>query len=165
MLALSFAEHIQLTEDYYAPGSLGNFNLQVTLQVENQLPYDVTPEILLVTMNSGLWVNERGTSAQYTGVLTKSDVLECSAQEPVFKSSVKRMIGGGWLDSLKSIAGKLLPHLLKASKEELGKHSHPVAQMAHKALGFAGYGASGGGASGGGASAGQRMKLADRLAN
>lgn len=125
----------------------------------------MTPEILLVTMQSGIWVNERGTSAQYLGILTKSDVLEASSQEPMFKSSVKRMIGGGFLDSLKSVASKLLPHLLKMGKEELGKHSHPVAKLAHQALGYAGYGSSGAGLSGGGASAGARMKLADRLAN
>jgi hypothetical protein len=62
----------------------------------------------------------------------------------------------------------MLPHLLKHGKEELGKSSHPVAKLAHSALGAMGYGSSGGGASGGGssgggASGGARMKLADRL--
>jgi hypothetical protein len=118
-------------------------------------------------MNSGLFVNERGTSSTYTGILTKQDVLEASAQEPMYQSSVKRMVGGGFLDSLKSVAGKVLPHLLKAGKEELGKSGHPVAKMAHSAMGAMGYGASGGGVSGGamgcGSSGGARMKLADRL--
>ena len=35
MVVLNFAEVIQLTEDYYAPGSLGSFNLQVTVNVAN----------------------------------------------------------------------------------------------------------------------------------
>ena len=30
MLVLNFAEVIQLTEEYYAPGSLGTFNLQLS---------------------------------------------------------------------------------------------------------------------------------------
>ena len=114
-------------------------------------------------MNSGLFVNERGTSSTYTAILTKQDVLECSAQEPMFQSSVKRMVGGGFLDSLKSVAGKILPHLLKAGKEELGKSDHPMAKLAHGAMGAMGYGASGGGSSGGGSSGGARMRLADRL--
>jgi hypothetical protein len=35
LLVLNVGEIIQLTEEYYAPGSLGTFNLQVTLQVQN----------------------------------------------------------------------------------------------------------------------------------
>jgi hypothetical protein len=76
------------------------------------------------------------------------------------------MVGGGFLDSLKSVAGHVLPHVLKMGKEHLGKMDHPVAKGVASALGAMGYGASGGamgcGVSGGGASGG-RMKLADRL--
>ena len=35
ILVLNFGEIIQLTEEYYGPGSLGTFNLQVTLQLQN----------------------------------------------------------------------------------------------------------------------------------
>ena len=35
LLVLNLGEIIQLTEEYYAPGSLGTFNLQVTVQVQN----------------------------------------------------------------------------------------------------------------------------------
>jgi len=167
LLILEFGKDIQLTEDYYSAGSLGNFNLQINLTVANQFPYAITPEIVLITMNSGLFVNERGTSSTYTGILTKQDVLEASAQQAVFQSSVKRMVGGGFLDSLKSVAGHVLPHLLKHGKEHLGKMDHPVAKGISSALGAMGYGSSGGGVSGGGSSgggvSGGRMKLADRL--
>jgi hypothetical protein len=163
LLVLEFGKDIQLTEDYYSAGSLGNFNLQITIRCYNQFSYSITPEIVLITMNSGLFVNERGTSSTYTGILTKADVLSASAQEPYFQSSVKRMVGGGFLDSIKSVAGRVLPHLLKHGKEELGKSDHPMAKMAHSALGAMGYGSSGGGPSGGGPSGGARMKLADRL--
>ncbi len=93
-------------------------------------------------------------ASTYTGILTKADVLEASAQEPVFQSSVKRMVGGGFLDSLKTVAGKVMPHVMK----HVAKMDHPVGKMAQAM----GYGASGGGSSGGGVSGG-RMKLADRL--
>ena len=162
LLVLEFGKDIQLTEDYYSAGSLGNFNLQLTIQCYNQFSYEIVPEIVLITMNSGLFVNERGTSSTYTGILTKADVLSASAQEPYFQSSVKRMVGGGFLDSIKSVAGRVLPHLLKHGKAELAKSDHPMAKMANQALGAMGYGSSGGGPSGGGPSGG-RMKLADRL--
>ena len=160
LLMLEFGKDIQLTEDYYSAGSLGNFNLQINITCFNQFSYSITPEIVVIAMNSGLFVNERGTSSTYTGILTKADVLSASAQEPYFMSSVKRMVGGGFLDSLKSVAGKVLPHLLKAGKEELGKSDHPIAKLAHGALGAMGYGGQSGG---GGSSGGARMKLADRL--
>jgi hypothetical protein len=144
----------------------GNFNLQIQLQVYNQFSYAITPEICLITMNSGIFVNERGTSSTYTGILTKQDVLEASAQEPLFQSSVKRLVGGGFMDSMKSLIRHamphVLPHALKYGKEQLSKSSHPGAKMAHDAMQMAGLGASGGGPSGGGPSGG-RSKLAERL--
>ena len=36
ILVLNFAEVIQLTEEYYAPGSLGSFNLQRQVTVQNK---------------------------------------------------------------------------------------------------------------------------------
>ena len=73
------------------------------------------------------------------------------------------MVGGGFLDSLKSVAGKILPHLLKHGKDELAKSGHPVAKGVANVMGAMGYGASGGGDMGCGSSGGARMKLADRL--
>ena len=35
ILVLNFAEVIQLTEELYAPGSLGSFNLQLQVTVQN----------------------------------------------------------------------------------------------------------------------------------
>ncbi|MFM7985189.1 MAG: major capsid protein V20 domain-containing protein, partial [Candidatus Fonsibacter sp.] len=39
ILILNFAEVIQLTEELYAPGSLGSFNLQLQVTVENNHNY------------------------------------------------------------------------------------------------------------------------------
>jgi hypothetical protein len=44
-------------------GSLGNFNLQFTLQVENNSDDAIVPEICLVTMQSGILVSERGQTS------------------------------------------------------------------------------------------------------
>ncbi|MFM7986144.1 MAG: major capsid protein V20 domain-containing protein, partial [Candidatus Fonsibacter sp.] len=40
ILVLNFAEVIQLTEEFYAPGSLGSFNLQLQVTVENNQNFD-----------------------------------------------------------------------------------------------------------------------------
>ena len=65
ILVLNFAEVIQLTEEYYAPGSLGSFNLQLTAIVQNNTnsKWDAgSYELVIMPMNCGVFVNEKGTS-------------------------------------------------------------------------------------------------------
>ena len=110
-LVLEFGKDIQLTEDFYAPGSLGNFNLQVNMTVLNNNPWAIAEnqlEAVLITMNSGVFVCERGTSSTYTGILTKQDVLEASQQEHYTHDDVARMVGGGFFGALKSAASNLV---------------------------------------------------------
>ncbi|MFM7981891.1 MAG: major capsid protein V20 domain-containing protein, partial [Candidatus Fonsibacter sp.] len=73
------------TEEFYAPGSLGSFNLQLQVTVENN--QNVTwlgseYELVIMVMNSGVFVNERGTSSTFIGLLTKQDVLDALQQQP-----------------------------------------------------------------------------------
>ncbi|QIG59393.1 putative major capsid protein [Dishui Lake virophage 6] len=122
-LMLDMGRHIQITEDYYAAGSLGNFNLQFSLEVSNytEVPFNnVAPasatmpiEMVLITLNSGLFVCEKGQSATYTGILTKDDVLTASQQTPHSSGDVERLVGGGLLDKLGSMASAVAPSLLK----------------------------------------------------
>lgn len=155
-LVLDFAKDIPLSEPYYAPSSLGQFQLQFDLDVKNQTgaaladPY----ELVIITMNSGLFVCERGTSATYTAILTKQDVLDASESAPrVAHSDMRRMVGGGMFGDLlsmgKAMAMKHAPKLASAGKHLLAGIDHPAAQIASKALGMAGFGASGGGVVGG----------------
>ena len=144
LLVLDMARHLQLTESFYAPGSLGNFNIQFNVNVTNNSNDAVTPELVLITMNSGVFICERGTSQTYTGILTKQDVMETSQQEPYKRSDVMRMMGGGFLDTLKSLASSLLPKLPSVAKSVLSNVPHPMAQAVSSGLGAMGYGASGG---------------------
>jgi hypothetical protein len=139
VLVLEFGKDIQITEDFYSAGSLGNFNLQVNVTATNQTGASVTPEVVIITMNSGVFVNERGTSSTYTGILTKQDVLDASAQEPYGRAEVQRMVGGGFLDTLKSVAGKLLPKLPGLAKGILSQMEHPAAKKGAQVLGALGY--------------------------
>jgi len=108
ILVLNFAEVIQLTEEYYAPGSLGSFNLQLTVQAQNN-HYEEWPdksyELVIIPMNTGVFVNERGTSSTFLSLLTKQDVLDALQQQPYCNYEIRRMVGGGFLDGLKSALG------------------------------------------------------------
>lgn len=135
----------KVTEDYYAPGSLGSFSLQITLsQVANQTSYAGSPEICLVTFSSGCIVNDRGVTNSYLGLLSKSDVLEASSMEPYSGKDVERMIGGGWLDKILTIGKKALPHLAPLARKALESSDNPYAKKAASAMKSVGLGMSGG---------------------
>lgn len=141
-LCLEFGKDIQITEDFYAPGSLGNFNLQVLIDVVN---YDSVAyaagalEMVIITMNSGVFCCERGTSSSFLGILTKADVLDTSSQEAYTASDVERLVGGGFLDSLKSVAGMIGPKALPVAKALLGAVDNPYAKTGADILGSLGY--------------------------
>ena len=61
MRVINFAEAAQLTEDYYAPGSSGSFNLQIAVKVVNHQTEDWPAgqrEMIVVPLSSGVFVNE-----------------------------------------------------------------------------------------------------------
>jgi len=163
-LMLDMGRHIQITEDYYASGSLGNFNLQFSIDVENHIEAPTTSggaasttmpiELVLITLNSGLFVCEKGQSATYTGILTKDDVLSAAQQTPHSTGDVERMVGGGLLDKLGSFASAVAPHALPMVKNLLSGSDNKFAKLGAAGLGALGYGATGGG---------RRKAMEDRL--
>lgn len=143
VLCLEMGNHIEL-DDVFSAGSIGQFQLQFQLDIENYSneAYAANDlEICLITMNSGVFVLERGTSQTYTAILSRSDVLSAKSQPGMAHSDVKRLVGGGWDDIMKTI---------KNVAGVVGQ----VAPLASQALGAFGYGSSGAGTSGGGTSGG-----------
>lgn len=98
ILCLEFGKDIELKDDYYAPGSLGNFQLQFNLTVLNNTGAALDTasyQMMIVVQNSGVFSLERGVSSSYLGILTKSDVLEASRTKAVPYSEAIRQVGGG----------------------------------------------------------------------
>ena len=142
ILVLSFAEVIQLTEEYYAPGSLGSVNLQMAVTVQNNQYTDWAEnsyELIIMPMNTGVFVNERGTSSTFLSLLTKQDVLDALQQQPYSNSEIRRMVGGGFLDSLKSALG-WVKGKLPAVRGVLENIPNPYAQTGANVLKTMGYG-------------------------
>ena len=52
-------------------------------------------------MNSG----ERGASSTFLSLLTKQDALDSLRQTPYSNFQIKRMVGGGCMDSMRSALG------------------------------------------------------------
>ena len=112
-----------ISQDYYAPMSIGQFLLQINVAVDNSTGADFTPEILVVCQSSGVFVTEAGVSNTHLNILDKQSVLDSSSTEGVTESHLKRMVGGGWLDSLKSIgsiAGPIMRSIPFAPVQAVG---------------------------------------------
>jgi hypothetical protein len=83
---------------YLSASSLGQYQFQFNLRVKNQFDFTIVqPEICIITMNSGIFATQQGTSQIFTGILTKEQVLRTKEQNPVPQlDSVeyKRLVGG-----------------------------------------------------------------------
>ena len=127
MLVLDFASVIQLTDEYYAPSSLGTFNLQVQLGVTNNQT-DTWPansyEFIIIPMNSGVFVNERGTSSTFLSLLTKQDVLQALEQPAYTNFEAHRIVGGrSCMENLRSGL-----HWLRGKVNEYAPHAKHLLQ-------------------------------------
>jgi hypothetical protein len=80
-----------------------------------------------------VFVNEKGTSSTFLSLLTKQDVLDALGQQPYANYEVHRMVGGGFLDSLRSSLGWITSKLPMV-KQALGSIPHPYAQTGAKVL-------------------------------
>jgi hypothetical protein len=81
---------------YLSASSLGQYNLYFNINVTNQYTSTISnPEIVVVTINSGIFTTQLGTSIINTGILTKEDVLRTKEQSPAMDTTdFRRMIGG-----------------------------------------------------------------------
>ena len=137
---------------YLSSSSLGQYQFQFNLTVRNNYPYAVVPELCIVTVNSGLFATQQGTSQIFTGILTKEQVLQTKAQNPVphlDSQEYQRLVGGKFGNMGMSNVMKMVRHYRKNKKGEMG--------------GAISGGASSGGAISGGVPSGGRHRLAKHL--
>ncbi|MFM7984114.1 MAG: hypothetical protein ACKPKO_32795, partial [Candidatus Fonsibacter sp.] len=50
-------------------------------------------EMVIMKLNAGVFVNERGTSSTFLSLLTKQDVLDALQQQPYSNFEVRRLVG------------------------------------------------------------------------
>ena len=98
ILVLNPAKDLSLP-DYLSSGSLGSFNFQFTLNVSNYHVFTTafTPEIVVIAVNSGIFTTIAGSSNIFTGLLTKSMVLDTKkegAESPINSVQYERLAGG-----------------------------------------------------------------------
>lgn len=85
---------------YLSNGSVGSYNIQFKVDVINNTTDNFIPELVLITANSGIMVNQDGETDIYTGLLTKELVVNSSVkQEGIPSASYNRLVGGGVIDN------------------------------------------------------------------
>lgn len=95
LLVLDMAKDVQLSDDFLAPGSIGQYSLSLQIRFKNPFSYNITaPVCTIMTLNSGLWVVDRGQSSSFSGILTKALVLDASQKESVPREMGERIVGG-----------------------------------------------------------------------
>jgi len=84
--------------DYISSGSAGQYNFQFNIGVTNQNSANIAPEIVTICCNSGIIVTNQGSTTTYTGMLTKSMVLDAKSTKGISTGVNERLIGGKLLN-------------------------------------------------------------------
>jgi hypothetical protein len=146
---------------YLSSSSLGQYQFQFNLTVTNQFPYAIQqPEICIITMNSGIFVTQQGTSQIYTGILTKEQVLSTKEKNPVphlASNEYKRLVGG-------KLSNRGMGSLMKMVREMPRLHHQLHAQAEGSGSGGSSGGSSGGMAGGAISGKGKGSKSLSKLA-
>lgn len=145
--------------DYLSSSSLGQYQLQFNLRVRNQFGYSIVPELCIITVNSGIFATQQGTSQIFTGILTKQMVLTTKEQNPIphlESDEYKRLVGGKMINRGMSGLYNFVKHRRKIGNKG---EADPMAG-GHSSGGHS----SGGHSSGGASSGGAMRRLAKHLA-
>lgn len=159
-LVLKFGRDIAL-QSGQAPSLVGNFTLQLSLQVTNPTGIATTGQMVIITANSGFFESIRGSSRIIKGVLSEQDIISA----PPTDTPMERVVGGFSFSSLANVLSKAKSFYEKTKPiVSAVKGALPEEGMMGKvkgALGAVGYGVSAGAPSGGARRG--KMSLAERL--
>ena len=166
-LVLAFGEDITLQAGQ-APSLVGNFTLQLSLQVKNNYAFEVIPQMYIVTVNSGFFESIRGSSRIIKGVLSEQAIISAPMAGMGGRTEMARLVGAGFMSKLGNALSKA-KEIYQATKPAVSalRSALPEGQV-KSALGMAGYGMEGmgmgaGTGAGTGAARASKKSLAARL--
>lgn len=98
VLVLDPAYDLSLQGPYLSDGSLGAFQVQMTLTLKNTYTAPVAPEIVVITANSGVLTTVAGNSSLYSGLVNMQVAMETIQKDGSRAVSMDgeddRLIGG-----------------------------------------------------------------------
>lgn len=165
-LVLRFGKDIPLQASQ-APGVIGNYTLQYNVDINNATTQPVVGYTLYtLTVNSGFFETQAGSSRIIKGPLTESDVINATAgTDALTRTQLERMVGGSWWSKLGTALNKakdiLMNPAVRQAVKTIGKETplKGVIEMAERS----GYGMAGGAMAGGAMTGGRRKGNLNRL--
>jgi len=95
VLVIDPSQHFNLPS-YLTSSVLGQFQFQFQVSVVNPYDYSITPELVIICENSGIFSTMAGTSSIETGLLTKDMVLSAkSGSDELSRHDFDKLVGGG----------------------------------------------------------------------
>lgn len=111
VLCLEFGTDIGL-DSLEAPGKLGQYQLQVNIDVINRSNRTISPTFYIVSVAEGTFTIEGyGKSSTNIGVISSEDILNASQNEFINYQDVEEVQGGNFWTSLKNFGRNLLSGL------------------------------------------------------
>ena len=140
-----------------------NFTLQFNMTVKNTADVAATPQLYVITANSGFFETIRGSSRIIKGVLSEQDIINAPLAPDVTRDALVRHVGGFSFSGLANILSKA-KDIYERTKPIVSavRGALPESGMAGKvkgALGAVGYGMAGGEMSAGARSGGLDRRL------
>jgi len=89
-----------------AASLVGNFSLQINITVKNTTSVAQTPNLFIITANSGFFESIRGSSRVIKGVLSEQDIISAPLAPMAVRCELNRMVGGLSFSSLGNILSK-----------------------------------------------------------
>ena len=105
MLVLRFGKNIAL-QTGSAPGVVGSWTIQLNMEIENTFNRTVAPELSIMTVNSGFFESQSGSSRVIRGIVSESEVNSAPNASPLTTNAMERLVGGGFFSKLGTALGK-----------------------------------------------------------
>lgn len=128
VICLEMGKDVGLRDDQ-AVGILGQYNLQVTLNVTNVNPtVTYSPDLYIIAVYDGVLTISNNSAIGQIGVISSRDVLT-APNSNVNYNELQKIYGGDFFSSFKNIAGDVIRKADRAAQKVL-----PYAQQANQLL-------------------------------
>lgn len=89
-----------------APSLVGNFTFQFNLTIKNTSSVAQSPQLYVITANSGFFESIRGSSRIIKGVLSEQDIISAPLATMGTRDQLDRLVGAGMFGRLANVLSK-----------------------------------------------------------
>jgi hypothetical protein len=148
-----------------APSVVGNYTLQFNFDCYNQTVGAVNPTLYVMTVNSGFFETQQGSSRIIKGVLTEQEVISAPPAPVGARGDLERLVGGGFMSKLGTALSKAAGMLGRSDVRDMLKKGAmasgiPMLQQGARMAEKVGLGVAGGAVTGGRRHGGRKAHLA-----